>query len=1052
MDENGEIISPKIYVWGQTGNHQLNIEPNDMGYLVEPAHMDASDHMKVLDVALGLKHSLLLTDKGLMSVGCNTEGQLGWSPSQGSFAPEAGLVRGLPDCDIKAIAVGEAHSLVLTSKGALYSFGGNACGQLGHDNSSNPGKVMFPVSCEITQIACGEYHNIALAKCGDIYTWGANQYGQLGHGYADPFLKNPTIIKTIRSLHFVKIAAGDNHSFALTVSGALFGWGRNSNGQLGVKNTENRLFPVCCRALRQQGVKHIACGLAHTAVLTKEGGVFTFGAGNHGQLGHALTQDEHLPRKVQELMGTTVTQLSCGRYHTLAYAPSNGRVYSFGLGSYGQLGVGNTDKKTTPHPVKPVWTANSTSPPYSVNRIIAGGNGCLIYAYPQHFTAPSIDHRVIISTQRQLDTEFINNLLSAPQIFRLDPLLDSAIQDVFKNVSVWNGAFLASASDAKDWCCKSRHGIDLDLAREQLSRISECKSTVVQQLVMSNTEQHLAVYIKGTIPDVEALRIFLILPFLSMFNDPGNFATLHSNYGTALVNMDTMGANVLDIWLQLAPIRHFKYYLFTFKRVVGHILSMGEASTEYEAMVRQSGIYISLKVMKRLHKINETEREDQRLSCADFYIPEITDHVNIKQDYHNWYNQTKRDEKGRSIVHFCDYVFAFDAQAKTVLLQTDAHLQMQKAIDQAHMQNLYHIFSSDIDLVHPCLVLNVSRSNIVHDTLVSLNLFGSTDLKKPLKVQFKGEEAVDEGGVRKEFFLLLIKEVLDVKYGMFTSYPESGLQWFNSQTFEEDMSMFHLIGVLCGLAIYNITIISLPFPIGLYKKLLDKPVNLDDLRELDPLLGKNLQELLDYDEMDVADAFGLFFTISMKRLDEVVTMDLKEDGSNIPVTHENRQEYVNLYVSYIFNESVQRMFDAFYEGFHKVCGSKVLRFFHPAELQAMVVGNENYDWVKLKENCSYKGEYYADHPTIKYFWETFFQLSESELKNFLRFLTGCDRIPTQGMESLKMVIQPMSTGDDHLPVAHTCFNLLDLPKYSSKDILRSKLLTAIEHSEGFGLV
>ena len=97
---------------------------------------------------------------------------------------------------------------------------------------------------------------------------------------------------------------------------------------------------------------------------------------------------------------------------------------------------------------------------------------------------------------------------------------------------------------------------------------------------------------------------------------------------------------------------------------------------------------------------------------------------------------------------------------------------------------------------------------------------------------------MDEGGVKKEFFLLILKEVLDVKYGMFKYYEDSRLLWFNSTTFEDDMSTYMLVGILCGLAIYNITIIDLPFPLALYKKLLGKPVNLDDVRELDPQLGK----------------------------------------------------------------------------------------------------------------------------------------------------------------------------------------------------------------------
>lgn len=108
---------------------------------------------------------------------------------------------------------------------------------------------------------------------------------------------------------------------------------------------------------------------------------------------------------------------------------------------------------------------------------------------------------------------------------------------------------------------------------------------------------------------------------------------------------------------------------------------------------------------------------------------------------------------------------------------------------------------------------------------------------RDLQVKFNGEEAVDEGGVKKEFFLLLIREVLDLKYGMFIHHAESRLLWFNQVSFEMP-EMFRLIGLLCGLAIYNTTIIDLPFPLALYKKLLQRKVNLDDLRELDPTLGK----------------------------------------------------------------------------------------------------------------------------------------------------------------------------------------------------------------------
>ena len=163
----------------------------------------------------------------------------------------------------------------------------------------------------------------------------------------------------------------------------------------------------------------------------------------------------------------------------------------------------------------------------------------------------------------------------------------------------------------------------------------------------------------------------------------------------------------------------------------------------------------------------------------------------------------------------------FDASAKTLLLQTDADLQMHIALQDAWQQNINSLFIPSIDPVNPYLSLFVNREHLVQDTLNQLAKQRRNDLKKPLKVIFIGEDAYDAGGVKKEFFMLLIKEILDPKYGMFIYYDETHNIWFNDQSFEET-DMYHLIGEICGLAIYNATIIDLPFPLVLYKKLLKK--------------------------------------------------------------------------------------------------------------------------------------------------------------------------------------------------------------------------------------
>lgn len=116
-----------------------------------------------------------------------------------------------------------------------------------------------------------------------------------------------------------------------------------------------------------------------------------------------------------------------------------------------------------------------------------------------------------------------------------------------------------------------------------------------------------------------------------------------------------------------------------------------------------------------------------------------------------------------------------------------------------------------------------------------------------------------------------------------------------------------------------------------------------------------------------------------------------------------RNEYVNLYVDYILNEMCTLQFQAFSEGFMKVCGGgRVLQLFSSHELMAVVVGNENYDWHALEESAEYKNGYTSSDPSIRWFWEVVHEMSLENKKKFLLFLTGSDRIPIQGMKAIKV--------------------------------------------------
>lgn len=398
--------------------------------------------------------------------------------------------------------------------------------------------------------------------------------------------------------------------------------------------------------------------------------------------------------------------------------------------------------------------------------------------------------------------------------------------------------------------------------------------------------------------------------------------------------------------------------------------------------------------------------------------------------------------------HLCDFPFIFDVAAKTLLLQTDQHLQMQQAVHNAQSQVTFMDYL--MGNVHDFLLLNVTRENLVADTIREIRNYTRKDYKKPLKVKFCGEEAEDAGGVRKEFFMLLLREILDPKYGMFKEFEESRQIWFSDVSFEGE-EMYGLIGFLCGLAIYNFTIIHLPFPLALYKKILGEPVDLSDLHDLMPTVAKSMEQLMSYEADDVAEVFALTFSLTQDVYGEVRTVELKANGDRIAVTQENKAEFLELYIDHVFNKAVEGPFKSFMSYFHGVCGGHILNLFRPKELMAIVVGNDDYDWEALENSAEYKNGYKSGDVVIRWFWEVLHALPLDEKKKFLLFLTGSDRCPVQGMKAIRIIIQP-ATDDKYLPVAHTCFNLLDLPRYSTKEKLRYKLQQAIQQTQGFSLV
>lgn len=181
-------------------------------------------------------------------------------------------------------------------------------------------------------------------------------------------------------------------------------------------------------------------------------------------------------------------------------------------------------------------------------------------------------------------------------------------------------------------------------------------------------------------------------------------------------------------------------------------------------------------------------------------------------------------------------------------------------------------------------------------------------------------------------------------------------------------------------------------------------------------------------------------------------VELKPGGSDIPVTSENREEYVLLYAKWLLVDSVQPQWDAFEKGLLRVMEGSSLDLFLPEELELLVVGTPDLDFDALEANTSYEGGYDKDSEVIRNFWRFIKEAPRDTQINFLKFATGSTRAPIGGLAALNFKIQRAGADSPQLPTSHTCFNILLIPDYGADyDKLATRLGRAIVECEGFGL-
>jgi E3 ubiquitin-protein ligase HUWE1 len=330
---------------------------------------------------------------------------------------------------------------------------------------------------------------------------------------------------------------------------------------------------------------------------------------------------------------------------------------------------------------------------------------------------------------------------------------------------------------------------------------------------------------------------------------------------------------------------------------------------------------------------------------------------------------------------------------------------------------------------HAPLQLSVRRDQVFLDSFKSLYFKSADELKYgKLNVRFHGEEGVDAGGVTREWFQVLARGMFNPNYALFipvaadrTTFHPNRLSGVNS----EHLMFFKFIGRIIGKALYEGRVLDCHFSRAVYKNILGRSVSIKDMETLDLEYYKSLLWML---ENDITDIITETFAIETDAFGETQVIDLIPDGRNIPVTQENKEEYVQRVVEYRLVESVREQLDNFLKGFHEIIPPELISIFNEQELELLISGLPEIDVDEWKNNTEYHN-YSASSSQIQWFWRAVRSFDKEERAKLLQFVTGTSKVPLNGFKELegmngvsKFNIHRDPGNKDRLPSSHTCFN------------------------------
>jgi hypothetical protein len=353
------------------------------------------------------------------------------------------------------------------------------------------------------------------------------------------------------------------------------------------------------------------------------------------------------------------------------------------------------------------------------------------------------------------------------------------------------------------------------------------------------------------------------------------------------------------------------------------------------------------------------------------------------------------------------------------------------------------------------LKVEVRRSEILRDSFRRLRNVEPADWLGHLFVRFRDEPGIDDGGLTREWFELLVKDLFDPLYGLFGSSKNHGghQPHPSSQLVVPDAcDYFRFAGAVIARAMIQNIAIDAHLTSSFLKHILGRPPSLRDVQEVEPEVHSSLVWI---QQNEIAEDQNLFFAIPKDEIRAEEIYELLPEGADVPVTEENKAEYVSLVTQYMLRGRIEEQIDAFCRGFYGLIPREEITFLEPNELDLLICGVPEVSIADLRANCEFSSPYNSTHPVVLMLFAVLEKWDSEKLAKFLIFVTGSSQVPLGGFAMFSQAgtpirVQPGGT-KERLPSAHTCINTLDLPEYEDEDEMQRKLLMAIYECSTFGM-